>query len=115
MMRRAYSDADKATVLALLDLNGGNVARTARTVRIPRKTLADWSKGRKINGHVAELRHQKKKELAELLEEFAFQLLEAVPEKIPDASLLDAMRSLGIAIDKVLLLRGCRCGAARAA
>lgn len=42
--KRAYSDDDKALVLATLAANGGNVKRTARDTTIPEQTVRDWKK-----------------------------------------------------------------------
>lgn len=105
MQRRVYSDEERATALAALDGNGGNRQRTARQLGIPRKTLATWASG-PIHPAVADLRHQKKRELADALEQVAYRLLDAVPGKLEGASLLELAIALGILVDKMLLLRG---------
>jgi hypothetical protein len=102
--RRSYSDEQKAEALAGLDANAGNVTRTARQLSLPRKTLDQWAKGR-VHPGVAELRHQKKEELADRLEALAYQLLDALPGKIAGASLIQIAVALGIVIDKMVLLR----------
>jgi hypothetical protein len=79
--RRRYSDEDRASALAALDANDGNLQRTARQVGLPRKTLAEWAKGR-ASPAVAELRHQKKGELADRFDALAHALLDAIPTKI---------------------------------
>ncbi len=74
---------------------------------MPAKTLEVWSKGRGANAAVAELRVQKRGELAAQLEALAYRIIEAVtPEDITKASLRDKMICVGILIEKVLLLRG---------
>jgi hypothetical protein len=103
--RRSYSDEEWATALAALDGNGGNRQRTARQLGIPRKTLATWASGA-VHPVVADLRHQKKRELADALEQVACRLLDAIPSKLEGASLLELAISLGILVDKMLLLRG---------
>lgn len=42
---RRYTDDQVAQALAALDLNGGNVKRTARDLGIPRTTLVRWRDG----------------------------------------------------------------------
>lgn len=59
-MKRTYSDSDKATYLAALDANGGNISLTAKQTGVPRNTLSDWAKGRNLNAEVTDLRHLKK-------------------------------------------------------
>jgi transposase-like protein len=102
---RRYSDAERAEALAALDANGGNVSKTARDLGLPRKTLAEWADGH-IHSDVAELRQEKKIDLAARLEQIARQLAEAMPEKMAAASLQQVATSMGIAIDKMQLLRG---------
>ena len=109
--KRQYSDADKATALAALDANGGNVSLTAKQTGVPRKTLEDWSKGRKVVDDVAEMRHLKKGELADRLEEVAHALIEnihirATNEFSPLVPLKDYATAFGIIIDKRQLLKG---------
>lgn len=106
MARRQYSDAEKAESLAALDANGGNVSKTARDLGLPRKTLAQWAADRHIHQDVAELRQEKKIDLAARLEQIARQLAEAMPEKMATANLQQVATSMGIAIDKMQLLRG---------
>jgi hypothetical protein len=111
MSKRQYSDNDKALALATLDANGGDVSKTSKTLKMPRKTLEDWSKGRKVCGDVAEMRHVKKKELAEKLEEVAHALTGNILKRAEsELSILVPMRdiatSLGIVVDKMQLLKG---------
>lgn len=103
--RRQYSDAEKAGVLAALDANGGNVSKTARDTGVPRKTLAEWAAAR-LHPDVAELRQSKKTDLATQLEDIARRLAGAIPEKMATANLQQTATSMGIAIDKMQLLRG---------
>jgi hypothetical protein len=104
--RRRYSDEEKGEALAALDANAGNVKATARQLRIPRITLLGWAAGQ-AGPAVSELRHQIKGELADRLEGVAHALLDAMgsPDKIGAATLQQLAISLGIVIDKMLLLR----------
>jgi hypothetical protein len=104
--KRRYSDEEKAEALAALDANSGNVAKTARDLEIPRKTLAEWADERHTHTVVANIRHQKKGDLAQRLEEIAWELAEALPGKVDLASLQHTATAMAIAIDKMQLLRG---------
>jgi transposase-like protein len=112
--RRQYSDEEKALVLVALDFNGGNLHRTARELTIPRKTLAAWAEGRNQHPEVAKKRQLHGDDLADRFEEMIRAALEAItPEKMQKARLIELSRSLGVFVDKMLLLRGCTCGAAK--
>lgn len=105
MERRQYSDNDKATALAALDANGGNVSKTARQLGIPNTTLTEWRDGR-IHDDVTVLRKRKKEELVGRLVEIAHLLIDAMPDKIKDANLQQSATTLGITIEKIQLLDG---------
>jgi transposase-like protein len=104
--RRQYSDEDKANALAALGANGGDLRRTSRDVGVPFSTLQGWAKDRGLNQAVTELAVTKKKDLADELEAIALKLAEAMPDKVKDATLQQIATSLGIAVDKMQLLRG---------
>lgn len=102
--RRRYSDEYRANALAALSANEGNIERTARQLGIPAKTLENWAKGTN-HPEAAELGERKKPELADALEEVARKLADAMPGKVADAGLRDTAIALGIAVDKMRLLR----------
>jgi len=108
-MAKKYSADEKATALATLQANGGNVKVTASLLRIPRKTLESWSKGGGMkNEPIPEgLVEEKSHLLAEGLDKVATLLVGELsnPEKVAKASLKDIAISLGIAVDKRNLLR----------
>jgi hypothetical protein len=103
--RRDYSDDERAEALAVLDANGGNLSRTAREVGVPRKTLAQWVTGRAAL-RVADLRQRKKGLLADALEDFGWQVIEALAGRVEQGNLVQLATTLGIAVDKMQLLRG---------
>jgi transposase-like protein len=112
--KRQYSDEEKALALVALDFNGGNLHRTARELSIPRKTLAEWATGRNQNPDVAKMRQLHGDDLAVRVEAMAWQLLNSItPEKMQKANLLQLSRAVCMFVDKMLLLRGCKCGAAQ--
>jgi hypothetical protein len=110
--RRRYSDDERAGALAALDANRGNVAHTARQLGVPRETLQSWARGR-VHPGVVKMCQQKKKALADAIEDLARRLLDFVPAKIEGASLLDVMIAAGIAVDKMLALRQADAGRAQ--
>jgi transposase-like protein len=113
-VKRQYSDEEKALALVALDFNGGNLHRTARELTIPRKTLAAWAVGHNQCSDVAKKRQLHGDDLAERFEEIIWKALESItPEKMQAARLLDLSRSVGVFVDKMLLLRSCTCGAAK--
>lgn len=103
--RRQYGEREKAAALAYLDACGGNQNKTARDFGVPRATLQRWIAGQGIAGDVPQLRQVEKGNLADRLESLAHQLIDAAPGKIPDAALSQVSMSLGIAVDKMRLLR----------
>lgn len=104
--KRRYSDDDRANALAALAANGGNVRRTSRQLGIPAVTLRSWRDGERA-AIPSESVDSKKKALSEQLEGIARQLLDRLTvEKIDDCSLRELMTAVGIAVDKMLLLRG---------
>lgn len=102
--KRRYSDEDKATALAVLAAHNGDVSKTARETGVPRTTLQRWIEAE--NGAVAAIAADKKKGLADELETIAYKLVDAMPEKIAQATLQQLATSLGITIDKMQLLQG---------
>ena len=111
MSKRQYSDNDKAVALATLDANEGNIRQTAKMLKLPESTLTDWSNNRGVCPEVAEIRDDKKTELADKLEEVAHALTDNILLRAQsDFSVLTPLKdfavSLGIAIDKMQVLKG---------
>lgn len=104
-MRRQYSDNDKAAALAALDANGGNVKRTAREMSLAVSTLKRWRDGQ-VNDDVTALRPQKRAELAAVIREELYAILELLPEKRDDATYSQLATAAGIFTDKLRLLNG---------
>ncbi len=108
-LKRRYSDDERAGTLAALDANRGNALQTSKQLGIPRTTIKRWvAEG--VNPDVTVLRHEKRRELSEKLEDIAHALSDNIlkraqttDEEIP---LKDFATSLGIVIDKMQVLRG---------
>ncbi len=103
--RRRYSDQEKSDALVALAANGGNIKKTATDLGIPQMTLASWAKGN-VHPEVTKLRDEKKAPLADALEDLARKMIGAAPDKIGETTLQPLITSLGIAIDKMQVLRG---------
>lgn len=100
---RRYSDKEKAEALAAFD-SCKRVTQVAAETGIPRKTLTEWIHGRHSDD-VAELRPEKRENLADMLETYIRKALPVAIEKVDDANPAHLMTSVGIAIDKMRLLR----------
>lgn len=98
--QRNYSDKEKASALVVLDFCNGNLSKASRQLDIPISTLKEWNDGR-ITDDVAETRKEKKANLADSLEQLAFDLIDKVKTSEKAGGV-----DLGIVIDKMLLLRG---------
>ena len=101
---KRYSEADRAAALAYYEACGSQ-RRTALNCGIPETTIRDWVKGTAMNEDTHELARVKKQELSERIEHLAHLLIDQAPGKISDATLQQTITSLGIAIDKLQLLR----------
>src|SRR5690606_19482232 len=100
---RSYTEAQRAEALAALQANGGNLSATSRQTGIPASTIRDW---RDTPDHLTELRDEKKRDLALAIEELAHRIVEVMPDRVHDANFQHLAVALGIAVDKLRLLRG---------
>jgi transposase-like protein len=105
MSAQKYTEDKKAEVLAYYAATQNNLAKTAAAYKIPKQTIHYWVKGGAVNESVSQSSDIKKGALADRLEELAHLLVEAIPNKIDEASLQQVATSLGIAVDKMQLLR----------
>ncbi len=104
---RDYSVEEKFIALAAVDLNGGNIYRTARAIEIPYATLHGWVEERKSGSiKLSNFEREKRGDLATKLESLIHDLVEAMPGKVGKATLSQCAVTLGIAVDKTRILRG---------
>ena len=101
---RRYSDDERASALAALAANGGNVNRAAKEIGIPHDTLRRWSRGER-HPEARQMSDGKKLPLADAIESVVEKMVEAVGGKIENAPLQQLATAIGILIDKMLLLR----------
>ncbi len=108
MGAKAYSEDDRATALAFLEANKGNLSKTARQTGISRNTIRYWSSGGAINDKTVESSTHKKGDLAGLWEREAEAALEQATgiRSAGDANYRDLITAAAIATDKARTLRG---------
>ena len=99
-----YTEAQRAETLAYYEACGSQ-RKTALECGVPISTVRAWANGVKMNDDVRMNITAKKIDLADRIETLAHLLIDSAPGKIGDANLLQTMTSLGIAIDKLRLLR----------
>ena len=111
-----YSEEQKGEVLALLDANDGNLKKTRRDIdwdHVPsRSTIRRWDESaQRPKGEpdraVAKSRHRKKGELADRLQDIAWNLARHIDskEKIDSATVSQLTTAFGTVVDKMRLLR----------
>jgi hypothetical protein len=93
-----------------VDLNGGNVCRTAIALGIPARTLADWVKGdsRRQTEHAAYFadgRKEKRGDLVAKMESVIHSAVESLTGKLDKASFSQTSVGIGILVDKARILR----------
>jgi hypothetical protein len=98
----AYGDGQKAEVLAILASNGGRLRQTARQTGVAESTLRLWAS----DGRVTSCAQKKSEDLADRMEALTHAIVDMMPEKLQAANLRDLAVTLGIIVDKMLLLRG---------
>lgn len=104
---RQWTDTEKVEALLQLDLNGGNVYRTAKEFEgLPYDTLLAWSKGKGLNDDIRRAHACKQIDLHDTLEDLARLIVGMLPEKLETATGKDAGIVLGIVVDKMQILRG---------
>lgn len=107
--KRQYSDSFKAQALIALDLNHGNVKKTARELEIPQDTLYSWHYRRSgIHPEIVEMRDSLKAPIADRFEEAAGMYLDRAmqPGAIKKTSGYYALLGASDAIKSAQLLRG---------
>jgi len=100
-----YTDQDKAAALAYLQSKGWRIAEAARDLGMPEDTLRSWAAGKRLPPGVREKYDEIKQGLSLKLENIANQIIDAIPDTIPTASLKDLGAILSVVIDKMRLLR----------
>jgi len=102
-VKTSYSDEARYIALAAVDLNGGNVYRTAVAIGIPASTLREWNDARHARAaEFAEGRKEKRGNLRDKIESTVHSIVEGItPEKIAKATLSQSFVAIGIGWDKI--------------
>ena len=104
---RVYTDSDKATLLATVDLTGGNLAKAAGLCGVETAAARDWAatEATAPDPQTTALVAEKREDLATMVEQVAYRLIRIPQALIDKAGLQQRMTSFGIAVDKMRLLR----------
>jgi len=106
MARTEYSDEFKAEAVALAEALG-DISRAAEELDMPYSTLYGWvRKGVGNTGVPSDLQDEKRQAISDRLEGLIHKILDIAPDKADDADFKALLTALGIAVDKVQLLRG---------
>lgn len=103
--KRRYIEADRVKALTVLDLNRGDLTKTALDTGIPRKTLEYWDKGG-TSEDVARIRRESKEDLAELCQDAAYEFIAQARATVDHSKGTQAATGAAIFIDKMRALRG---------
>lgn len=106
MAKKSYSDKEKGAALAFVDFKNGNTREASKVLGIPHTTLQDWVKERGTNEDVAEIRTEKKEEISALIEQAVRDMVGASTGKLTEANFQQLWTGVGIAVDKMQLLKG---------
>lgn len=98
---KRYTEAERSAALAALTAAGGDTSRVSRDLGIPRSTLRAW----RDQGEPEQV-PDARRDLARLVLEAATSMARTLPSHIEGAGLRDLSVSLGILIDKLVLLEG---------
>lgn len=104
--RRQYGDRQRATVLAVLEAQDGNIAATVRITGVPYKTISDWRDSLSNDPEIASYREESKQSLSLKLENLAHKLVDAAPKKIRKASLAQVATAFDLSIKNLQLING---------
>ena len=111
MAKRVYSDDDKAGVLAILDINDGNVKRTARDTGVAEQTIRDWKKSWERVGVPVAVQATLPAALADFsdtAERIRGLMLDSLEAKVLNDELSgrDLVVGIGVLTDKLRISRG---------
>ena len=99
-IRTHYSVEFKLRLLTALDVNDGNLYKTAQQFGIARANVSDWSQRREQLFEQGEtLLQQKRLHLAQRMEMIVNQIIDAMPKKVEKARLSDSANALRILLD----------------
>lgn len=101
--QRHYSDDDRASALAVLASNGGNISRTARETGVPRTTIIKWARDPELAAP-STTRQEKAFDLAAMFQAELAAVFDAMGRRRGQAHYSDLSRAAGIYTDKLMAL-----------
>ena len=103
-MARTYTDEQRVSALAALELNAGNATKTSRAIGIPKPTLLSWRNAALEAGSTQLLTPltPEKTDWAAVFAEALQEALTSLRSKIPEMSGRDTAIAVGILADKHL-------------
>src|SRR5690606_9896795 len=111
--RMAYSERDRATALAALESNGGNLKRTAKQLGMSTSTLRrgtheadDDTETGPLKTATAAALPETRASIADRLREFIHSALDVAGAKLEEANLQQVFTAIGISAEKAQLLDG---------
>lgn len=110
MARKRYTDKFRATAVVMLDAQGypekeGALSKVAKHLDVPLSTLRGWWTA-EHNPPPADIRNEKRGDLAALIKNEVEGVLSAMPDKRIEADYRALATALGIMVDKLQLLTG---------
>lgn len=102
-----YGVRERGAALAMLDFNGGSVNKTAAQLKIPRMTLAAWSKSR-VDDEAAAERESMRGDILGLLDDLLVDYARALRVKLldKDTTLFNVQGGFGMLLDKRSVMLG---------
>lgn len=101
---RDYPEELKASVIAAIEANGGNVMATAKLFNLPRDTVNYWWHH---SDRYVEVKHASGENLADKLENIAHNTADSIAEHdLSIVALRDKAAVLAVVVDRMQLLRG---------
>lgn len=101
---KAYTHEERVAVLALLKLNKGNMAQTARESGIAIGTLRKWVAAQDAATEKAV--DNRRKDMVTILEDHIYKSLDALDGKRDEASYAALINGINVMVDKWRLLQG---------
>jgi transposase-like protein len=110
-IRRIYTERDRAKTAVILQVNEGNVKRTARETGIPRATVVNWHKTWEREGYPEPVEALVDEEIGDFLETASavrWEMIEALKERVDRRELTgrDLITGIGVLTDKINILSG---------
>ncbi len=103
---RGYPDDFKATVLAAIEANGGDVRKVADALNVPYTTVYEWWSRADADLVSSEIRRKRRGDLLDGMEELAARVCGVFPDEYrANTNFQQLAVGLGVIVEKIMLLR----------